>query len=423
MVTASRLGRGTVKRAVTSQPGRHRISPLPAVFHHEMYRFGLYRRPLRGIVTTPLPVTAGGNPMGSRGRSIRLRIYFLVAIPLITMLGLFGYVAYTSINDLPEPGPGADPDQRYRRAADELRQPACRPSAARRSSTRSHPTSANLAAYQQRDRRRPGPAMARVTAALSSAGTKSSSTAAETAGIASMTTDLNGLPALRDGDHRQEAEHRSPRSRTTPTSSPARARCCRPRPTASPTRPASEQGLGLISAVNTQEDMSEQDAMLASALVSGSLTADDRVAFGQAAGRQQDDTLLYQELFTPAELKTYNDHPERAGARRRCRAPSTTIQQAVMSGAPLRQIEAARPDPASWQRRDHARGCTPRATRAPAPRPPCSPANTTPAIDAKRRLWAVSIVGAVGLPPHAARHDPARPVHQPPADRPAHAPP
>src|ERR1700735_4939868 len=32
--------------------------------------------------------------MGSRGRSIRLRIYFLVAIPLITMLGLFGYVAY-----------------------------------------------------------------------------------------------------------------------------------------------------------------------------------------------------------------------------------------------------------------------------------------------------------------------------------------
>jgi hypothetical protein len=34
--------------------------------------------------------------MGSRGRSIRLRIYFLVAIPLVTMLGLFGYVAYTS---------------------------------------------------------------------------------------------------------------------------------------------------------------------------------------------------------------------------------------------------------------------------------------------------------------------------------------
>ena len=37
--------------------------------------------------------------MGSRGRSIRLRIYVLVAIPLITMLGLFGYVAYTSVTN------------------------------------------------------------------------------------------------------------------------------------------------------------------------------------------------------------------------------------------------------------------------------------------------------------------------------------
>src|ERR1700684_2229748 len=35
--------------------------------------------------------------MGSRGRSIRFRIYILVAIPLITMLGLFGYVAYSSV--------------------------------------------------------------------------------------------------------------------------------------------------------------------------------------------------------------------------------------------------------------------------------------------------------------------------------------
>src|ERR1700679_43384 len=37
--------------------------------------------------------------MGARGRSIRLRIYILVAIPLITMLALFGYVAYTSVTN------------------------------------------------------------------------------------------------------------------------------------------------------------------------------------------------------------------------------------------------------------------------------------------------------------------------------------
>src|ERR1700692_3073480 len=61
-----------------------------------MYRFGHDRRQMRDIVTCPYPLPAGGRSMGSRGRSIRLRIYFLVAIPLITMLGLFGYVAYTS---------------------------------------------------------------------------------------------------------------------------------------------------------------------------------------------------------------------------------------------------------------------------------------------------------------------------------------
>ena len=37
--------------------------------------------------------------MGSRGRSIRLMIYFLVAIPLVTMLGLFSDVAYTSVTN------------------------------------------------------------------------------------------------------------------------------------------------------------------------------------------------------------------------------------------------------------------------------------------------------------------------------------
>jgi len=37
--------------------------------------------------------------MGSRGRSIRLRIYFLVAIPLIAMAGLLAYVVGTSVNN------------------------------------------------------------------------------------------------------------------------------------------------------------------------------------------------------------------------------------------------------------------------------------------------------------------------------------
>src|ERR1700760_4840397 len=37
--------------------------------------------------------------MGSRGRSIRLRIYFLVAIPLIAMAGLLAYTVGTSVHN------------------------------------------------------------------------------------------------------------------------------------------------------------------------------------------------------------------------------------------------------------------------------------------------------------------------------------
>ena len=103
------------------------------------------------------------------------------------------------------------------------------------------------------------------------------------------------------------------------------------------------QGLGLISAVNTQEDVSEQDAVLASALVSGSLTAEDRVAFSNAVGRLQSDTLSYQQLLTPAELKTYNGTLNRwprrpsAGPDHRSSRPSRP--------APAERAAAGRPDP------------------------------------------------------------------------------
>ena len=81
-----------------------------------------------------------------------------------------------------------------------------------------------------------------------------------------------------------------------------------------------EQGLGLISAVNTQEDMSEQDAILAGALVSGSLTRRRagglRPGGGTAAGRH----AAVPGAFHPGRAQDLQRHPERAGSRRRCRA-------------------------------------------------------------------------------------------------------
>ncbi len=330
--------------------------------------------------------------MGSRGRSIRLRIYFLVAIPLITMLGLFGYVAYTStttylnldraptlINATAEPLTNfVNVLQRERLAAVVYL---------------SHPSSANLAAYNSAiAATRTG--MARVTAALSSASTKSSSTAAETAGIASMTKSLNGLPALREEITAKKVAPLSAFAEYTGVIA-GQGAVLQAEANSISDAAGAEQGLGLISAVNTQEDMSEQDALLASALVSGSLTAADRVTFGQAAGRQQDDTLLYGELFTPAELKTYNTTLD-ALAPTAVQSSVGAIQQAVMSGAPLRQIEQLGLTPKSWNTVAstwlHAASKAGTQTAV-----TVLQANTAPAIDAKRRLWAVSLVGAAGF--------------------------
>lgn len=330
--------------------------------------------------------------MGSRGRSIRLRIYFLVAIPLITMLGLFGYVAYTStttylnldrapnlINATAVPLTNfVNQVQRERRAAVVYL---------------AQPGTANLDAYRTAITTTKSGAIV-VTAALNSAGTRDSSTVAETAGIAAMTASLNGMIPLRD---EIEARKLAPLSALAAYTNVIAGQGAVLQAEASSISDAAgaEQGLGLISANSTQEDLSEQDAVLASALVSGSLTGADRVAFGQAAGRQQDDTLLFKQLFTPAELTTYN-------ATLNSLAPTalqnslTAIQQAVMSGAPLSQIRQPGLTAGSWQTMT-AQWLHAASTAGTKAAGSVLAANARPAIDAKRRLWAVGALGAAGL--------------------------
>src|SRR5579863_5584279 len=240
--------------------------------------------------------------MGSRGRSIRLRIYFLVAIPLITMLGLFGYVAYTSTNTYLnlDRAPNlidatAEPLTNFVNLLQRERLAAV--------VYLSHPSTANLDAYRS-EIGTTAAGEVTVTAALNSAGTKDSTTPAESAGIAAMTASLNSLPQLRDAI---TAKQVSPLTAMTDYTNiiGGQGAVLQAEAGSITNTAAAEQGIGLIAAVNTQEDVAEQQALLASALEGGTLTAADRVAFGQAAGRQQDDTLNYQELFTPQELKIY----------------------------------------------------------------------------------------------------------------------
>jgi signal transduction histidine kinase len=330
--------------------------------------------------------------MGSRGRSIRLRIYFLVAIPLITMLGLFGYVAYTSTTTYLNLDRAPD---LINATAEPLTNFVNLLQAERRDAVvyAASPTSANLAAYRSAIATTEAGEV-QVTAALHSAGTTSSASSAETNGIASMTAALNSLPQLRDGTLARKLPALTAFVDYTNVIA-GQGAVLQAEASSISDADGVEQGLGLISAVNTQEDMSEQDAILAGALVSGTLTSDERVAFGQAAGRQQDDTLLYQQLFTPAELKTYNDTLN-ALAPSAVQSSATAIQQAVMSGAPLSEITATGLTAASWQGATttwlHAASVAGDETAT-----TVLAANTAPAVDAKRRLWAVSLVGAAGF--------------------------
>ena len=330
--------------------------------------------------------------MGSRGRSIRLRIYFLVAIPLITMLGLFGYVAYTSVTNW------LNLDR-----APSLIQSTSEPlanfvnvlQAERRAAVvyLSQPNAGNLAVFQAAvTSTKKGAQRLKVT--LSAPATTDNSTPAETAAISKMTAQVDGMTKLRAG---VEAKKLSPLDALEAYTGIIAGQSAVLQAEANSLQDAAPalQGLGLIAAVNTQEDVSEQDAVLASALAGGSLTAADRVAFSNAVGRQQNDTLTYQQLLTPAEVATYTATLNKL-VPKPLRDNLATIQEAVPAGTPLSQMVEQGLGPAAWQGltstwlKSSSKAGTVTADTVLA-------ANRQPAIDAKRRVWITAAVGLAGL--------------------------
>src|ERR1700761_6824389 len=330
--------------------------------------------------------------MGSRGRSIRLRIYILVAIPLITMLGLFGYVAYSSVNnwlnqDRPPPLilETSEPLTNFVNVLQTERRAAVvylsQPNAATLGTFQGAVTTTQKASQQ-------------VEAALTSPATKSASTPQETAAIDKVLAEVNDMTGLRAEVQGKKLPPLGALEAYTNIIAGQAVVLQAEANSILDSAPAL-QGLGLISAVNTQEDVSEQDAVLASALVSGSLTAEDRVAFSNAVGRLQSDTLSYQQLLTPAELKSYN-------ATLNSQAPTaiqndlTTIQQAVPAGIPLTEMKQQGLNPASWKLLTGTwlKAASKAGTNAAST---VLAANSQPAIDAKRRVIILAAVGAAGL--------------------------
>src|SRR5580693_1801989 len=135
--------------------------------------------------------------MGSRSRSIRLRIYALVTVPLVTMICLLAYIATTSIHNV------INLDR-----APSLINATSVPAAQFTNYLQAErlaavvyifePNAANLQAYQNATNLTDANKRAFVSAMTSSA-TKSSETASTAQGISAVLANLNQLAQLREG--------------------------------------------------------------------------------------------------------------------------------------------------------------------------------------------------------------------------------
>jgi signal transduction histidine kinase len=273
--------------------------------------------------------------MGSRGRSIRLRIYFLVAIPLITMLGLFAYVAYSSItnyNNL------SRAPKLINTTAEQTTKFVTLLQGERRAAVvyLSSPDSNTLSEYEAEVGATKTGALG-FAEAMNSATTRSVENGQEAAAIAKFENTVNSMNDLRLGVEGRKLSSFTALEAYTEIIAQEPA-IFQAEASSMSDSTASNAGLGLIATVNAREDLDEEDAALAAALASGDLTPQERLFFSQAAGREQDDTLLYQALLTPAELGTFNNTMD-APVTRSAVQDINAVQQAVEGGASLGQIE------------------------------------------------------------------------------------
>jgi len=273
--------------------------------------------------------------MGSRGRSIRLRIYFLVAIPLVTMLGLLAFVAdttvtnYTNLDRTPDllQSTALPVNSFVTQLQKERRDAVVYLSA---------PNSINSFEYQL-------VVKASTTSAqllgqtMDSSPVTSVENAPEHAAIAKMLSAVAGLSQVRQAVEARKITPVEAFEAYTQVIADAPV-IFQAESTSLTNGQAVASGLGLIAIVNTQEDIDEEDAIMAQALASGVLSPQARVIFNDAAGRLQDDELLYKGLLTPAELAVYDSYmgtPQVLAADKQL----TSIEQEVEAGLPLADIE------------------------------------------------------------------------------------
>jgi signal transduction histidine kinase len=278
--------------------------------------------------------------MGSRGRSIRLRIYFLVAIPLIALVGLLAYVAGTSISN-------AISLDRAPNLVNATAIPAAKFGTylqAERAAAVVYlfqPTAANLAAYEAAtgatDLAEPA-----FTAAMHSQATMGTENSTGAQAVSSMVSGLSQLPTLRNA---VRARALSPldalglysRGITT------QVKLFLIQTESVTVTDQLSQAIGLIATVQAREQLSQEDALLAGMLAGKRISPKDRIAFTDLAATRQADDAYADYILSPANLATYNAAMAGSGPMQQ---DLTGIEQAIAAGTPAAKLPVTL---AEWQ--------------------------------------------------------------------------
>ncbi len=278
--------------------------------------------------------------MGWRGRSIRLRIYFLVAIPLVTMVGLVAYLVTTSVDN------AVSVDR-----APNLVNATAIPAAnfgvyvqAERAAAVVYlfqPTAANLQAYQAAIAAT-GKAERAFTSAMRSQATMGTETATGIKAINGIVADLSQLTVLRNA---VKARILSPLDALAAYSQglAGEIKLFLVQTESVVVTDQLPQAIGLIATVQAREQLSQEDALLSGMLAAKGITAQDRAAFTQMAAARQAHAAYADYILSPANLATYNAALAGSGAMQQ---DLTGIEQAVAAGTPVQKLPV---DLAGWQ--------------------------------------------------------------------------
>jgi len=278
--------------------------------------------------------------MGSRGRSIRLRIYFLVAIPLVAMVGLLAYVAGTSVNN-------AISLDRAPNLINASGIPAAKFGIyvqAERAAAVVYlfdPSAANLQAYQAAitATNKAEPAF---TAAMTSPAVVGTESPSGSQAIQGIIAGLRQLPTLRGA---VEARALSPLAALAAYSQGMTATNKLFLIQTESVVPTDQLGpaIGLIATVQAREQFSQEYALLAGMLAGNRMTLDDRVAVTDMAAARQANLQDADNILGPADLAAYNAQQAGSGAMQQ---DLTNIERAIAAGTPVSKLPVTA---AQWQ--------------------------------------------------------------------------